>query len=700
MGQHGLQMASKTTQSKLLGWATSQGKVLIRKILGHIHRSSSRRLSAYQEYDTRSSQSSPCVSQGTICFYRVNENHPRVYRRRDKKSRVYQRRSASGCEVVSNIHEIFNISALHLFQYRYEDALTVADRDATFIIPDDQFYTRLVRPGGLARALTNKVVNAGDSKPVLQAVVSDEQSETLPASASERRLDVNVSKEDFKDSNAIDVATTTSTQTPSMSSEHAERKISSVAAHDSIPRGTLQHMEAPVSRDALPPKNEHAPGIASSESQPPRIANDSHPSSPLRNGSFMERSTPTTSPAMNGSARSDRPVPREPRNSVNMNDNKPLQPFRSMDPPAAPRGPLNNPRQSGAPGLPPGDFRNQMSSDAMDSRDKHRGPQAPIAPRDARDREERSQQVTESRFRDGLSSRSMAIPPRRLSPGRMPSSRSGSVDSKYSRASDAHRDSERRSDRRDRDRDRDRHRDADRERDRDKEKDRDIDTRKDKDPERPTDQDREHSQRSDRHSDKDRRRDNREREDRRDEKRDDKGRREDRHRDRDRDRRDRDRDRDRDRRDKERSRASRREEEREKEKEKDKDKDKPRDRERGERPREREREKERDKDRDERERAREGERRDRDSLRSGDGHRDRPSTRTRDRAERASRDRTDTIGSVDPSQNERDDNASSVETKTSIDALSARFEAQRRHSVTDSRGSNVESASEASIHFL
>lgn len=580
---------------------------------------------------------------------------------------------------------------------RYEDALTVADRDSKFIIPDDQFYTRLVRPGSQPRAPTNRVGIAEDNKLALQSAAVGNKSETLHADASERPLDRGSSEKDFKDSKPIEVDPNTVAQKSSLA-ESADRK-PVIEQTPALSREMDMHKEAPLPRDALPPKSDNTPSTPASQPQTVKSVDAPRPATPLRNGVTMEPSSTTTSPVVNGTARNDKLVPREPRSSAATNENKSQQPFRSMDPPAAPRGSSNLSRQSGAPGISSGGLRNSMSTDSLDSRDRHRESQAPLAPRDVRDREERSQPMADNR---GLSSRSMALPPRRLSPGRLPSSRSGSVDSKYSRASDSHRDSERRSDRRDRDRDRQRDAERERERNRDREKERDVDSRKEKEVERLADQDREHSQRSDRHRaadpDKDRRRDTRERDDRKDDKRDDKARKEDR-RDRDRDReRDR-RDRDRDRRDKDRNRTSRREEEREKDKEK--DKDKPRDRERGERLRERDRDKERDKDRDERERPR-SERSDRDSLRNGDGHRDRASLGgARDRAERGSRERPETASSVHPPQTERDNSASAVETKSSIDALSARFDAQRRHSVTDSRGSLAESAGpEASIRSM
>lgn len=545
----------------------------------------------------------------------------------------------------------------------------MAERDAKFIIPDDQFFTRLVRPGGQTQVPTNKALAVEDTKPELPMPV---KSENLPLEATERR---------------VEVATAPAAQTAS-SSETADRKTVDLQATDLL-KGATPLSETPA-RTTFPPKSENVLFV------PPQSSSVSgletlRPATPLRNGVHAEPSSTTTSPAVNGAARSERFVPREPRGSAVTNENKTQQPLRSMEPPAAPRGSNYPSRQSGPPGASFPGTRTSSLAPATDSRS-----QGSNAPKDIPERE--ANPSADTRPREGLSSRTMALPPRRLSPGRLPSSRSGSVDSKYSRASDSLRDAERRSDRRDRDRDR--VREANRERDRDREKERDVDGRRDRDAERASGQDRELSQRSDRHRaadlEKDRRRDTRERDDRRDDRRDEKSRKDDR-RDRDRDReRDR-RERDRDRRDKERHRTSRREDEREKDKEK--DKDKPRDRERGERTRDRDRDRERDRDGDDRERPRDAERKDRNGERNGDAPRDRPSVRgARDREDRESRDRTETVSSVLPPK-ERDETAS-ADTRSSINALSARFDAQRRHSVTDSRGSApITPAPQASLHF-
>jgi hypothetical protein len=50
-----------------------------------------------------------------------------------------------------------------------EDALTVADRNVGFVIPDEQFFTRLLRSGAQPRNLTGKPANNEDGKAGPQA---------------------------------------------------------------------------------------------------------------------------------------------------------------------------------------------------------------------------------------------------------------------------------------------------------------------------------------------------------------------------------------------------------------------------------------------------------------------------------------------------------------------------------------------------
>lgn len=553
----------------------------------------------------------------------------------------------------------------------------MADRNAGFIIPDDQFFTRLLRPGAQPRVATSKAATSEDGKALSPTTSLQAKPEAPQTEASGRTVDIDMKKGEVLRSEVRKAETLASDE---LSIQQKSEPVPATVEAEPTRSSDSDRSLVPL-RDTTPPKKEAGPSAAEPNIHSQKGIMGSRLNSPPHNG--------PAPPSLNGSAQRDRAVPREPRSSMDTNDQKPPPAFRSMDPPAAPRGPIHGFRQEDSPRNYERGSRYAPAHDLSDPRDRTREVPAPTAPRYPRDRDARISHVSES-YRDGPPPRAMAVPARRSSPGRQPTSRSGSVDSRYSRASDHHRDAERRSERRDRDREKDR------DREREKEKERPTDTQRDKDVERPRDPAQEHSQRSERHrmseSDRERRRDARERDEkrddkrdeRRDDKRDDKGRREDR-RDRERERDRRDRDRDRDRRDKDRSsRTSRRGDDPDKEKENEKSRDK----ERSDRPRDhRERDKGEHRDRDDRDRPREADKRDRDGLTDGDGHRERPQSRGgREREGRDDRGRPGTLNSSDSTRIGSHDTTSVAETRTSIDALSARFEAKRQSSFSDSRG--------------
>ncbi|KAJ9092005.1 hypothetical protein QFC19_008873 [Naganishia cerealis] len=595
---------------------------------------------------------------------------------------------------------------LHLAVKSYEDALTLANRDSAFIIPDDQFFIRIVRPGQM-RVSTSRPMEAQEGEPTIPIVVADEHPEPPIA------MDTSIPRPDASGTEPIGSVE----EIKPSSSDRAEQKPIDGQTPKPLIGKNINHTEATLSlRDALLRKSEKARFTPPAEVESHKAADSSRAGSPIVNGASTGPLPGSTDLPVNGSMTPQKPIPREPRNKDSPAEAKPQQPLRSMEPPAAPRLPIQTSRQATSAGVSSQDSRQYVPSDPrFDYLEKSREMQAPAASRDIRERDERHRTVHEGHSKDdhaSSSTRGMAISSQRISPGRVPGSRSGSVDSKYSRASDYHRDQDRRSDRRTGERDRDRHPDRDRERARETEKDKEV--RREKDHDRPSerapDRERDHSHRSERHrpedNGKDRRRDPRERDDKRDDKRedkrDDKPKREER-RERDRERRDRDRDRDRardrdrgrDRDDKDRPRTSRREDEREKEKEKetekekDKGKERTRERDRGERPIERDRE--REKERDDRDRARDAGRRDRDIARNGDGERDRYQGRNKERVDRDTRNR-DEVGETDSRRSDRSVGGSSFEARSSIDALSRRFDAQRQYSVTDSRVSTSELA--------
>lgn len=505
--------------------------------------------------------------------------------------------------------------------------------------------------------------------------------------------------------NASDVGSRSVEDTKPASSEVAEQKPFNGQTTMSPVGKNITHTEATLSlRDALLRKSEKARFTPPSDAELQKALGSPGSNSPLPNGVDKRTLPDSKASQVNGAMTPEKSTPREPRGKDSHAESKLQPPLRSMEPPAAPRGSMSISRQAPSASISVEEIKSSVPSDRSDYRDKSKDAQAPATPRDLREREDRHQTVPEiyprndhatSSFR-GMTSGSS----RRTSPGRLPGSRSGSVDSKYSRASDHHREQERRSDRRLGDRDRDRHPDRERERARESEKEKDG--RKEKDQDKPSDRtsdrDRDHSHRSDRHRPEDngreRRRDARERDDKREDKR--RGDRDRERRDRDRDR-PRDRDRGKERDEKDRSRLSRREDEREKEKEKDsakeRDKERNRERDRGERTNDKERE------RDDRERTRDTGRRDRDVARSRDGDRDRYQGRNRERSEKdaRSRDERDTVGETDSRRSDRSAGGSSLEVRSSIDALSRRFDAQRQHSITDSRITSAESVTEVCV---